>query len=111
MKTIQRAFDYVIYGLEWTALYFFRDFSTGMIFGAMYLGFIWFTAGLLVIIFGQERAIAFITNHPYLFIFVACVVILATGGLAFFAWTRDRETMDADLRRRLAKHNPLFRVA
>ena len=111
MKTIQRALDYVFYSAEWVALYFLQGFSSGFLSGIVYLGFIWFTAGLLVLIFGEERTITFINNHPYLFILCALPVLLLSGGLALFAWTRDSQSMEKRLRSRLAKHNPLFKVA
>ena len=111
MKTIQRAFDYLFYSAEWIAMHFFQSFMGGFMFGIMYLGFVWFTAGLLVMIFGEERAISFVTNHPYLFTCLALGVLALTGGLALFAWTRESDAMENRLRSRLAKHNPLFKVA
>ena len=111
MKTIQRAFDYVVYGVEWIGLNLLQSFTAGFIFGALYFGLLWFTAKLIVTIFGEERAVSFITDHPYLFIRVAMSLLLLTGGLALFVWTRDRNGMEKRLRNRLAKHNPLFKVA
>jgi hypothetical protein len=110
-KQLLRIFDYAIYGIQWFALYFFQGFTCGTAAVVLYVGLVIVTASWLATIFGEDRTVAFITNHPYLF---GCAVVLftvCTGGLAYWSFTRDGRDLHANLRRRLAKHSQLFKVA
>jgi hypothetical protein len=110
-KQLFRMFDYAVYGFQWIALYFFQGFTAGTVALVFYVGLYIVTAAWLITIFGEERTTAFITNHPYLFVGVVVLFTVCTGGLAYWSYTRDGADLDANLRRRLAKHSNLFKVA
>ena len=64
-KQFFRFFDYAIYGFQWFALYFFQGFTASTAIIVLYVGLYVITAAWLITIFGEERTVAFITNHPY----------------------------------------------
>ena len=106
-----RVFDYVLYGFQWVSLYFFRGFTAGTVLSVLLIGFFLVTASWLVRILGEERTVAFIQNHPHLFVCTVVLFTLGTGGFAYWSYTRNAYDLDANLRHRLAKHSQLFKVA
>ena len=65
----------------------------------------------LIAIFGEERTVTFITNHPYLFMCCVLVFTACTGGVGYWCYSRDTDDLHAAYRSRLAKHSQLFKVA
>ena len=110
-KQLFRMFDYAMYGFQLFALYFFQGFTAFTAGMVMYVGLYIVTAAWLMTIFGEERIVAFVTNHPYLFLCTVVLFTVCTGGLAYWSYTRDADDLHGNLRRRLAKHSQLFKVA
>jgi len=104
-------FDYALYGFQWVALNFCRGFTAATAGMVLTVGLHLVTAVWLVQFVGEERTIAFIERHPYLFAIMVVLFTLGTCGLAYWSYTRDADDLHANLRRRLAKHSQLFKVA
>jgi hypothetical protein len=101
----------VLYGFQWVALYLCQVFTVGTVFSVLFIGFFLVTASWLVRIFGEERTVSFVQNHPYLFAITVVLFTSCTGGLAYWAYSRDADDLHANLRSRLAKHSQIFKVA
>lgn len=106
-----RIFDPILYGLQWCPLYFFQGFTAWTALTVLYIGCLVVTASWLIAIFGEERTVTFITNHPYLFMCCVLVFTACTGGVGYWCYSRDTDDLHAAYRSRLAKHSQLFKVA
>ena len=110
-KQLLRISDYAIYGSQRFVIGFFQGFTTVTAAMVLTIGLYMVTAAWPIGIFGEERTVAFITNHPNLFICCMALFTIGTGGLAYWAYSRDVDVLHSDLRRRLAKHSKLFKAA
>jgi hypothetical protein len=110
-KQLLRISDYTIYGFQYVAVYFFRGFTSATAAMVLTIGLFLITASWLVTIFGEERTTAFIVDHPNLFMLSVLLFTVCTGGLAYWSFTRNSSDLHAGLRRRLAQHSKLFKVA
>jgi len=111
INQLLRISDYVIYGFQYLAVYFFRGFTSATAAMVLVIGLYLITASWLVTIFGEERTTAFIVNHPNLFVLSVLLFTVCTGGLAYWSFTRNADSLHAGLRQRLAQHSKLFKVA
>ena len=110
-KQLLRISDYAIYGSQRFVIGFFQGFTSVTAAMVLTIGLYVMTAAWLVQLFGEERTTAFIVNHPHLFMCSVILFTICTGGLAYWSYTRNVDGLHADLRRRLAKHSQLFKVA
>jgi hypothetical protein len=110
-KQLLRISDYVIYGFQYVAVYFFRGFTSATAAMVLTVGLYLVTASWLVTIFGEERTTAFIVDHPQLFTLSVLLFTVCTGGIAYWSFTRNSSDLHSDLRQRLAQHSKLFKVA
>jgi hypothetical protein len=107
-QSFLRIFDRMVCGVQWFCLHAGRGFFAGTMFSVLYIGFLLVTAAWLMNIFGEERTIEFINNHPWLFLLTTLVFIVCTGGMGYWCYTTTNADLDARLKRRIQKHSGLF---
>jgi hypothetical protein len=107
-KTFFNIYDPVLYGLQWFGLHFFQGFTAGTLVLALYVGFVLVTAGWLVRLFGEERTVNFIQNHPGLFLLTVLLFTVGTGGVGYWCYTTEASELEANFKRRVFKHSGLF---
>ena len=90
---------------------FFQVYATITMPTAMWLGCILIVAGYLERVVGEERALEFVTKHPYWFLLGAAIFMIGTCGLGYWAWTTSVSEIDAGFERRKANYSRLFRAA